>query len=262
MHQFPLSALDGITASGKAHWCSTLSLSNFPVVALKVVSMFVWMNTTFSQMVECQPLTFSTICPQIFLILWNIRHHLFINCSQKVECQPLLSPSSVQKLFSEGRVSATSFFHHLSTNCSHEVEFQPLLSPTSVHKLFSSGMSATFFLHHLSTNCSQVECQPLSFSTICPQIVLKWNVSHFLSPLSAHKLFSECGMSATYFLHHLPTNCSQNVECQPLSFSTICPQIVLRMWNVSHFLSPPSAHKLFSECGMSATFFLHHLSTN
>ena len=52
-----VSAQDGIVALGKAHTCSTLSLSNLPKVALETVPIFAWLNTNRSQpwRVECWP---------------------------------------------------------------------------------------------------------------------------------------------------------------------------------------------------------------
>ena len=57
-----VSAQDGIVPLGKAHTRSTRSLSSLPKVALKIVPIFVWLNTDRSRpwRVECQPLPFST----------------------------------------------------------------------------------------------------------------------------------------------------------------------------------------------------------
>ena len=57
-----VSAQAGIVALGKAHTCSTLSLSSLLKVALKTVPMFVRLNTDRSQpcRVECRPLPFLT----------------------------------------------------------------------------------------------------------------------------------------------------------------------------------------------------------
>ena len=57
-----VSVQDGIVALGKAHTCSTPSLSSLRKVALETVPIFVWLKRDRSRpwRVECRPLPFST----------------------------------------------------------------------------------------------------------------------------------------------------------------------------------------------------------